>query len=197
MVVGITIDEVLRDFIGHLTYVMSKIKPEQEIDYQINENEEFDIVKYFKFNSKSEMNDMFYNELSLEIFGHPDQLTDNIVGKLNKYCIDLSDDEEDIELVIIANERGRAIPSTLFFLSKLGCGIRNIRFTEKHEEMWNYADLIITATPEVIESTPTDKQVIKISSPYNKHVKTEFEYSSLLDVIDGDIIRTKTKAITE
>jgi 5'(3')-deoxyribonucleotidase len=91
-VIGITLDEVLRDFLGHLSYAVAKIREEDE--YVVTEGEvtEFDLVKYFKFKSKEEMYDLFYKEASLEIFGHPDQLHDRIINKLNLLYMDLIDE---------------------------------------------------------------------------------------------------------
>ena len=68
-VIGITLDEVLRDFLGHLSYAMAKIREEDE--YVVTEGEvtEFDLVRFFKFNSKEEMYNLFYKEASLEKLG--------------------------------------------------------------------------------------------------------------------------------
>ena len=44
-IIGITLDEVLRDFLGHLSYAVAKIREEDE--YVVTEGEvtEFDLVR--------------------------------------------------------------------------------------------------------------------------------------------------------
>jgi hypothetical protein len=188
-VIGITLDEVLRDFLGHLSYAVAKIREEDE--YVVTEGEvtEFDLVKYFKFKSKEEMYELFYKEASLEIFGHPDQLHDRIINKLNLLYMDLIDDEEDVEFVLMSREVGRAVPATLFFLSKTECEIPNIKFFKQYEDMWNYADIIISATPDVLTSKPADKVSVKVKASYNANVEADHVINSLIEFIDDESVR--------
>jgi len=188
-VIGITIDEVLRDFLGHLSYVMAKIREDEE--YVVTEDDvtDFDLVKHYKFESKEEMYNLFYKEASLEIFGHPDQLHDNIMGKLNTLYMDMIDEEEDVEFVIMSREVGRAIPATLFFLSKLECEIPNIKFFKSYEEMWEHADILITANPMALESKPEGKTAVKVKCSYNTEDEADFTIESLLDFISDEGLR--------
>lgn len=188
-VIGITIDEVLRDFLGHLSYTMSKIREDEE--YVVTEDDvtDFDLVKHYKFESKEEMYTLFYKEASLEIFGHPDQLHDNIVGKLNMLYMDMIDEEEDVEFVIMTRAVGRAIPATLFFLSKLESEIPNIKFFKTYEEMWDHADILITANPIALDSKPEGKTSTKVTCSYNKETKADFTIDSLENFISDEDLR--------
>ena len=190
-VIGITLDEVLRDFLGHLRYAVAKIREEDE--YVVTEGEvtEFDLVKYFKFKSKEEMYDLFYKEASLEIFGHPDQLHDRIINKLNLLYMDLIDEEEDVEFVLMSREVGRAVPATLFFLSKTECEIPNIKFFKQYEDMWDHADVIISATPDVLTCKPSDKVSVKVKASYNADVEADHVIDSLVEFIDDESLRNK------
>jgi hypothetical protein len=190
-IIGITLDEVLRDFLGHLSYAVAKIREEDE--YVVTEGEvtEFDLVKYFKFTSKEEMYNLFYKEASLEIFGHPDQLHDRIINKLNLLYMDLIDEEEDVDFVIMSREVGRAVPATLFFLSKTECEIPNIKFVTQYEDMWKYADVIISATPDVLTSKPEGKVAVKVTASYNADVPADHTIQSLVEFIDNESIRNK------
>lgn len=190
-VIGITLDEVLRDFLGHLSYAVAKIREEDE--YVVTEGEvtEFDLVRYFKFQSKEEMYNLFYKEASLEIFGHPDQMHDNIMGKLNMFYMDLLDDEEDVEFVIMTREVGRAVPATMFFLSKTECEIPNIKFFKQYEDMWKHADVIISATPDVLESKPEGKVSVKVKASYNSDTKSDYTIESLFDLMKDEDLKNK------
>lgn len=190
-IIGITLDEVLRDFLGHLSYAVAKIREEDE--YVVTEGEvtEFDLVRFFKFNSKEEMYNLFYKEASLEIFGHPDQLHANVMSKLNVLYMDLIDDEEDVEFVIMSREVGRAVPATMFFLSKTECEIPNFKFFAQYEDMWKHADLIITATPDVLTCKPEGKVAVKVKASYNTDVPADHTIESIMEFIDDESVRNK------
>jgi len=99
MRIGITLDEVIRDFIGHLAYTMAKVSGDKEYSVTENDVTSFDLTTIFGFKSKEEMYKIFYEDAALELFGHPDQLHDNIMNKLNTLYLDILDDEEDIHQV--------------------------------------------------------------------------------------------------
>tara|TARA_R110000868_G_scaffold203969_9_gene451984 strand:- start:9373 stop:9978 length:606 start_codon:yes stop_codon:yes gene_type:complete len=190
-VIGITLDEVIRDFIGHLAYTMAKVSDDKEYSVTENDVTSFDLATIFGFKSKEEMYKIFYEDAALELFGHPDQLHDNIMNKLNTLYLDILDDEEDIEFVIIERSVSRAIPGTFFFLSKLECEIPNIRFVHEYEDMWNYVDTLITANPIALESKPKGKTSVKIKAPYNTDSVGDFELDSLVDFIENSDIQDK------
>lgn len=183
MRIGITLDEVIRDFLGHLAYTMVKVSGDK--DYNVTEDDvtSFDLAEHFGFVSKQEMYKIFYEDAALELFGHPDQLHDNIMNKLNTLYLDILDDEEDIEFVIIERSVSRAIPATFFFLSKLECEIPTIKFVKEYEDMWEHADTLITANPIALDSKPEGKTAVKIKAPYNGESIGDFELDSLLDFI--------------
>jgi hypothetical protein len=80
MKIGIDINEVLRDFIGQLAYTYEKYIGEVDIDK--NPVDSFDLINHFKFKTIDEMNKFLYLEASLEIFGHADQLHENLMNQL-------------------------------------------------------------------------------------------------------------------
>lgn len=184
-VVGITLDEVLRDFIGHTKYSLAKINEVEQNLYEDIEVTSFDLLKYFDFGSKERMMKLLYEDASLEFFGHPDQLYDGLVSKLNTFYSDIMDEEEDVDFLIITREGGRAIPSTMFFLSKTGCQIPNLKFVKEYASIWNHVDVLITATPQILNSKPEGKTSVKIEASYNKECKADFEVESILDLINN------------
>jgi hypothetical protein len=181
-VIGITLDEVLRDFIGHMRYSLAKINEVEQELYESIEVEEFDLMKYFDFGSKERMMKMLYEDASLEFFGHPDQLHDGLFGKLNAFYSDIMDEEEDVDFLLITREAGRAIPATMFFLSK-GCQIPNLKFIKEYADVWNHVDVLITATPQMLNSKPEGKTSVKIKSSYNSTSESDFEFDSLMDIM--------------
>ena len=181
MVIGITVNEVLRDFIGQFTYTYKKYI-DNEFDLKEGDVKTFDLLDYFKFDSKFDMNKFLYTNAALEIFGHADQTHDNIANHLNMFFMDMEDEEEH-EVIIISREFDKSIPSTLFFLSKLGCKMSNIQIVKNHEDKWDYVDMLVTANPIAIKNKPEGKISVKVKSSYNEGVESDYEIDSILDFI--------------
>ena len=188
MNIGISLNEVLRDFIGQFAYTYEKyIGPIDIIENPVND---FDLINHFKFNSVDELNNFLFLEASLEIFGHADQLHENIMNQFNMFLMDIKDEEQH-EVIITSKEVAKSIPSTYFFLSKLGCKADKINFVPNFEDTWDNIDLLITANPTALESKPEGKISVKINSSYNKDSKADFELDSILDFIKDENLRDK------
>ena len=114
MKIGISINEVLRDFIGQLTYTYEKYIG--DIDISEGDVTNFNLIEFFEFEDINKLNSFLYLESPLEIFGHADQMSDGLMNHFNNFIMDMIDDEEhDVELV--SREIDKSIPSTYFFLS--------------------------------------------------------------------------------
>lgn len=173
--IGITLNEVLRDFLGQLEYTYEKyIGP---IELEEGAVKSLDLINYFEFKDKTQLNKFLYQEASLEIFGHADQIEDNIMNDFNEFIMDIEDDEEH-EIEIISREFDKSIPATYFFLSKLACRAKNIRFVKNYEEFWNGIDVLITANPIALDAKPEGKISVKIESSYNKNSKSDFTFET-------------------
>ena len=194
--VGITINEVLRDFVGQFAYTYDKYVGKTDI--KENQVDTFDLINHFKFDSVDDLNKFLYIEASLEIFGHADQLHDNVMKHFNLFLTDIKDEEEH-EIELISREVQKAIPSTLFFLSKLACQAEKIRFVQNHADKWDGVDILITANPTALEAKPKDKISVKINSSYNKDIKADYELDSIIDFFKDESLRERilnTKIIT-
>lgn len=184
MVVGITLNEVLRDFIGQLSYTYDKYI--EETDIKEDSVKSFDLIDYFPFDNIDELNKFLYTEASLEIFGHADQLHENIMTLFNTFLMDIEDDEEH-EIILISREANKSIPSTLFFLSKLGCKAKTYKWVSNYEDKWDEIDVLITANPKALESKPTGKISVKVNASYNKDVKADFEIDNIMEFMDESV----------
>lgn len=188
MKIGITINEVLRDFIGQLAYTYNKYI--DDIDVTNDDITNFNLIEFFKFDSIDKFNRFLYVEAPLEIFGHADQLSDGLMTHFNTFLTDIEDDEEH-EIILISREVEKSIPSTLFFLSKTGCRAKNIKFVTNYTQKWDDVDVLITANPETLESKPNNKISIKVKSSYNTNVASDYEVDSILDFINNKELRDK------
>ena len=186
--IAVSLDEVLRDFIGQFNYTYEKYVGETKLTAK--DVTSFDLMEFFKFDSVDKFNSFLYLEAPLEIFGHADQLHDGLINHLNEFLIDIEDEGEH-EIELVSREVNKAIPSTLFFLSKTGARPTNIRFVKKYEEKWNNVDVLITANPKALESKPSDKISVKVKTSYNTDVKADYEIDSILDFIKDEELRKK------
>ena len=188
MKIGIDINEVLRDFIGQFAYTYEKYIG--ELDIEENPVDSFDLIKHFKFETVDDMNKFLFMEASLEVFGHADQLHENLMAQLNMFLMDIKDEEEH-EIIITSKEVAKSIPSTYFFLSKLGCRADKIIFVSKYEDIWDNIDLLITANPKALETKPNEKISVKVNSSYIKTSGSDFELDSIIDFIKDSDLREK------
>jgi len=184
-VIGITINEVIRDFIGQLAYTYNKYK--SEFDLKKTPVNEWDLLKYFKFGNIHELNNFLYFEASLEIFGHADQLHNNVIAKYNEFSQDIIDNEKH-KLVLISRETSKSIPATLFFLSKLGFSGNNLKFVTDYKKKWDEIDVLITANPIALENKPKNKISVKVNASYNTKNKSDLNIDSITQLFDDDKI---------
>jgi hypothetical protein len=188
MKIGISLNEVLRDFIGQLTYTYNKYI--EEINIKEGDVTNFNLIEFFKFNSVEDLNKFLYLEAPLEIFGHADQMSDGLMNHFNQFLMDTEDDGEH-EIELVSKEANKSIPSTFFFLSKTGCRIDKIRFIKDSKKEWDGVDVLITANPDALNNKPNGKIGIKIKTSYNQDVKTDLELDSILEFFKDENLRNK------
>jgi hypothetical protein len=197
MKIGISINEVLRDFIGQFIYTYDKyIVPELEADgvtvpdLEIEDVTSFNLMDHFEFKDINRFNTFLYLEAPLEIFGHADLMSDGLMNHFNNFLTDIKDDEEH-QVYLVSREVDKSIPSTYFFLSKTGCKADKIQFCSNNENEWDGIDVLVTANVIALENKPQGKISIKVKSPYNKDVKADYEIDTLLDFINDEEFRNR------
>lgn len=82
-------------------------------------------------------------------------------------------------------ENELTIQSTYYFLSKIGCRVREVYLPKDSNTVWNKCDVLITANPLFIETKPKDKQIVKIKTTYNEELKGDYEFDSFIEFM-GD-----------
>lgn len=188
MKIGITLNEVLRDYIGQLTYTYQKYIGDTDISE--GDVTSSNLIEFFKFEDINKLNSFLYLEAPLEIFGHADQMSDGLMNRFNTFLMDIKDDEEH-EIEIVSREIDKSIPSTYFFLSKTSCRADKVRFVQNYTDKWNGLDVLITASPEALEAKPVGKISIKVKASYNQDVAADYEIDSILDFIKDSNLRDK------
>lgn len=192
MKIGITLNEVLRDFISQFAYTYGKY---HGIDWDIEKNPitDFDLMnhEFVDFDDEYELKKFLYMEAALEIFGHADQTHNNIMTQFNQFLIELKDEEEGHEVELVSREAAMSIPSTYFFLSKTLCKAPTVRFVTAYADKWEGVDVLITACPVALQEKPSGKVSVKVKTPYNKDVKADYEIEDLFEFMHDAELRDK------
>lgn len=211
MKIGVSINGVLRDFFGQIEKTHTKyFNPEdgEEIvvrDYNLEEwikfpeeevvrqeiefNPNFDEKEFIKNDASFELQevkdegvtveDFVYDKCCLEIFGYADETIDGAVQSINNIALTNTGRHE---FIITSREAGRSVSATLFFLSKTGCMIPNIKFTIGTTDCWDGVDCMITDHPEILVSKPEGKITIKIERPFNQHIQSDYTVKSVREL---------------
>lgn len=195
MKIGISINEVLRDFNSQFIYTYNKYVADTNV--KVEDITSPNLLEFFKFDDIQKLNSFIYLEAPLELFGHADQMTEGLINQFNEF-LNYMDDEGDHEIEVVSREVNKAIPSTMFFLSKTGARIQKLRFVKTYEDKWNGLDVLITANPKALETKPNGKISVKVNTPYNKDIKADYTIDSITDFMKDDELRKKilTKIIT-
>jgi hypothetical protein len=181
-VIGVTINEVLRDFIGQLEFVHAKYYEDVEItEDTVKDN---DYLSMLSFKDKKEFNTFLYVDSSVEVLALATQRFDNSIAHLNNF-IEEVEDEEEHKVLLISKEVQNSVPATLYFLSKTGFKGSDIKFVKNYDEVWDYTDVMITASDEVIKSKPTGKKVIKVDCLYNKGIEADMVIETPSDIFNN------------
>ena len=186
--ISISLNEVLRDFLGQFSYTYDKYIGDSNV--KEGDVTHFNLIEFFKFDDIKKFNTFLYMEAPLEIFGHADQVSDGLMNHFNNFIMDMKDDGEH-EVEIVSREVDKSIPSTLFFLSKTGCRIENIKFVDDYIKKWDNTDILITANPKALEAKPSGKISIKVKASYNKDIQADYEIDSILDFIKDEELRDR------
>ena len=209
MKIAIDLNGVLRDTIGKITQVYdkhmmnevlevdesSKIfhgSGETEWEVVTTENSEFvygytlpvtslNLQEFFKFKNDDEYYSFMYDEFPMQIFGHAGSSEMSSFNDLNDFYITNRDNHR---LSIVSDEIGKSKPATLFFLSKFGCLIEEVRFFNETTKklMWDEIDVLLTANPDLLLNKPDNKIVIKFETEYNKNIQSNLTIKSIKDL---------------
>ena len=216
MKIGVSIDGVLRDFLGqikqtHLKYFPTK-EGEEEIeipDYELEKwvtfpeekvkqgemdfNPDFNEEDFLESGEETELVEV-KNETTLDEFLY-EKCTVEIFGYAEESISSAVEtlnqliiDNQQHEFILMSREGGMAIPSTLFFLAKTKSSCPNIKFVKEYSKVWDYVDVMITDHPKIIDTKPKGKVSIIIDKEYNKDFNQNKMRFKTIKEIDSDVL---------
>lgn len=188
MEVFVSIDGVLRNMIQKFDYhykdyfLNTESENEETFEYDVKEPILNDnILNSYKFQSYDEFIKFLYFDFPIEIFGHAGLSYNQAATELNTLIFE----NPNITFTLIGlNEKGKAKPSTLFFLSRNGIICDNVKFStiENIEQLWKECDMWITDDKKVINECPNNKRVIKFNTTFNNHFTNPLEINKLSEI---------------
>ena len=203
MEIFISINGVLRNLIQKFDYhyhdyfLSSDIEDDKEETFEYGKKgkvQNDNLLNYYKFQSKEELDNFIFIDYPIEIFGHAGISYNTSFTDLNKI---IYENKEHNFTLIGLDELGKAKPATLFFLSKNGFMGNNIRFTMSTEidDLWKKCDLWISDEKRIIDSCPKNKKVVKFNTDYNQHFTNTLEINKLTE-INKEWLKYSEKTIT-
>ena len=183
MKIAIDLNDVIRAYTRNFAEVYKKEynRGFDEATINITTN---DLSKVFPFDSEAEYKRFVYQDYPYEIFGKCDTVNKMTAVHLNSWLDMLKNYEEteNTEVIIVSPmEYGLTIQSTYFFLSKIGCRVRECYFPTDSLTIWDKCDVLITANPKLIKNKPENKNVVKIEADYNKELTVDDAFSDVCE----------------
>jgi hypothetical protein len=189
MRIGIEINGVLRDTLKKIQmeyekwYIDNPFK-EEETDFKhevISDVTTLNIREHLAFKDDEDLYHFLYREHTMEIFGHSGSVENTTMMDLNDFYLEM---RESHDIIIVSDEIGKSKPASLFFLSKFGCLVEEIKFYSEStiNSLWDSIDVLLTANPSLLLNHPNDKLIIKYDTVYNKTIHSEFTINSIKEL---------------
>jgi hypothetical protein len=200
MKIGIEIDHILRNINFQIIKYYKKDIVKDFDDENINYNV-IDIWKNIKFESKKKRFEFLFEDYPYEIFGCARTMSRHLSLNLNNFLLELSD-AGDVDQVCLFSlkEGGLSIQSTYYFLSKIGCKVREVFFPTRTLDVWEKCDIVITTNAELLKNKPEGKIAILIKKDDIKDLEKHADYvfDSLDNVLEAKylFIRPEKKVKT-
>lgn len=200
MRIAIDLNDVIRDFsVNFLKYYCERYNHEFDLsDFEFWTN---DMSALFPFASDNAYINFTYADYAYELFGRCSLVESNLSSLFGNWVdttVGNYEGDEPVELMIVSpKEYGMSIGASLFFLSKIGCTVRDIYFPDKMATIWDRCDVLITANPDLIKGKPEGKISVKIKKEYNNECEADFEYKKFSDFLNDenalDTLESKNK----
>ena len=179
MRIGIELNGVLRDTLKKIQqeyekwYIDNPFKEETDFEYKVlSDLNSLEISNHLKFKDDDELYNFLYKEHTMEIFGHAGSVENSSMMDFNEFYTDMRDEHE---ILIVSDEIGKSKPASLFFISKFGCLVENVKFYSEVtiNSLWDSIDILLTANPKLLLNHRDKVTVIKYETFYNKDIKIE------------------------
>lgn len=194
MKIGIELNGVIRDINQQIVDYYRK-DFDKQFDVEKVDLNTVNFLPQIPFESKQIEDKFMYIDYPYEVFGCAGTMDMHLPNTLNTWHRNLP--KKDDILLFSLMESGLSIQSTYFFLSKIGCKIREVFFPKKPKDIWDKCDVVITTNKKIVNSKPANKKVVLIykSDNYKLGKKCDLVYNSLTELCNDKefLDRVKTE----
>lgn len=189
MRIGIELNHVIRDINSQmLKYYVKDF--DKKFDSSNIDMSNTNFIDSLGFKTKKAKNNFMYIDYPYEIFGCAKTVGRHTSLLLNEWLDTLDNNGlngEDVSLFSL-KETALTIQSSFYFLSKIGCRVRNIFFPKDGKSVWDKYDVVITTDERIVKSKPNNKSVVLIETSDNKHLseKCDLTYESFEEIISDE-----------
>jgi hypothetical protein len=186
MKIAIDLNDVLRAYTKNFAKVFKR-EYDHTFDETVLEITTNELDKIFPFDSKIEYQRFVYHDYPFELFGSCEAMSKETPTQFTIWLNKLKDidTEESIDVMIVsAMEYELSIQSSYFFLSKMGCKVREVYFPSDSTTIWDKCDILITANPKLLNNKPEGKVSIKIDADYNAECESDERYSTIVEYME-------------
>lgn len=190
MKIAIDLNDVIRDFSNNfLKYYLDLYNHEFDLsDFEFFSK---DLKVVFPFQNDESFYRFVYEDTAFELFAKCPTCSSHTDVDLKKFISKAREDYDTDVILVSTKEYGLSMGSTYFFISKLNPSVREVLMPFDSSEIWNHCDVLVTADPNLIESKPEGKVVVKIDFDYNKETGADYSYSSFRKFVEDDEIMEK------
>lgn len=177
--IAIDLNDVIRDYTNNFvkTYLLDYNREFDTSDLTFWTN---DMQSLLPFKTTRAYHKFVYEDFAYDLYGKCDTCSRKTQNELVEFLQQINDyDEDEVEVMFVSTmEAGPTIGYTYFFISKLGCNIREIYLPKDSSTIWNKCDILITANPNLLKNKPEGKKSVKIDFEYNENIESDFEFKS-------------------
>tara|TARA_B100000963_G_C22631961_1_gene675395 strand:- start:806 stop:1483 length:678 start_codon:yes stop_codon:yes gene_type:complete len=169
-----------------------KLSLQREIDEKINlPLDTFDLLNHYHFDTREDLESFMYTDCSFQIFGSSHAFPKSMDSA--NFLQIFGDVSNLFDVVLFAKCKNTSIVSTYHFLAKNACKIKNISFVNEYEDIWDFADVVISDCPQVFETKPENKKCIKINHMYNSYSQADYSFDSITEIKNEEFIKSLFK----
>lgn len=169
--VAIDIDGTLRDLDVSLEKYLEIDHPTR-LDTFVNSTEHWDALDRAFDGDREAVVNWLYGQRAFQTFGQAPKMYRDVIDHLN--ALDKrARINGDVRIVISSVQQEQSITATLFWLSKMGCRVHDIKFYDSFEEKMNdHYDFVVDDHPQVLEAAKANGSTpVVVPHPYNEHLK--------------------------
>lgn len=193
MIIGIDLNNVLRAFNEQVKTYYEKCF-NVEVDLEGTNIEDVDIDKTFVFKDRLERNRFYYEDYPFELFGCGTTMSCFLLPKLNEWIKILEEKGHKVYITSL-DEEILSIPSTLFFISKIGLKCRHVIMPKKLKELNDKIDVLVTANYNALRRGSNHFAIVGVKRGYNEKVidKADIVINNLEELFEMNVRDLKKK----